>query len=128
MVGKSTLGSVATGNFEKPRSPSSAMASISSVVATGREINTAEKFIVPFGRLRFYLRFVKPVLNEDAEAGAQVPRKEPEHTRKTGPLMTFGPEVTGRQIRKRLTDRHGPVNSYWADLNPIRSHPLLRKV
>ena len=45
MVGKSTCGSGDTGNFEKPRMPASAIASVSNVVATGRAMKGAEMFI-----------------------------------------------------------------------------------
>ena len=47
MVGKSTCGSGATGNFKKARMPASAMPSVSSVVATGRLMNGEEIFIRP---------------------------------------------------------------------------------
>ena len=53
MVGRSILGSGATGNLEKPRIPASAMASISSVVATGRAMNGAEMFMDPFRSRQF---------------------------------------------------------------------------
>ena len=45
MVGKSTCGSGATGSFENASTPASAMPSVSSVVATGREMKGAEIFI-----------------------------------------------------------------------------------
>ena len=52
MVGKSTCGSGATGNLENASAPESAMPSVSSVVATGREMNGAEIFIPPARRGR----------------------------------------------------------------------------
>ena len=45
MVGKSTCGSGATGSRKKPMTPAIATPSVSSVVAIGRWMNGAEKFI-----------------------------------------------------------------------------------
>ena len=44
ITGKSSCGSGATGSRRKPRMPASAIASVSSVVATGRWINRAKNF------------------------------------------------------------------------------------
>ena len=50
MVGKSTCGSGATGNFANASTPAKAMPSVSSVVATGRAMNDAEIFMRPARR------------------------------------------------------------------------------
>ena len=45
MVGKSTCGSGATGSRRKAIAPASATPSVSSVVATGRSMNGADRFM-----------------------------------------------------------------------------------
>ena len=45
MVGKSTCGSAETGNLETARMPASAIPIVSNVVATGRAMNGADRFI-----------------------------------------------------------------------------------
>ena len=45
MVGKSTCGSAATGSMRKPMIPASARPMVSNVVAIGRRMKGAEKFI-----------------------------------------------------------------------------------
>jgi hypothetical protein len=45
MVGKSICGNGATGKLTKPSAPPSAMASVSSVVATGRTMKGEDRFI-----------------------------------------------------------------------------------
>ena len=50
MVGKSTCGSGATGNLANASAPAKAMPSVSSVVATGREMKGAEMFMRPARR------------------------------------------------------------------------------
>src|SRR5207244_8034506 len=45
IVGKSICGSGATGKFAYPRTPASAIAAVSSVVATGRTMKVDERFI-----------------------------------------------------------------------------------
>src|SRR5690242_12187551 len=49
MVGNSTLGSGDTGSFRKPSSPASRMPAVSSVVATGRAMKGADRFIMAAG-------------------------------------------------------------------------------
>ena len=45
MVGKSTCGSAETGSLETARMPANAIPIVSNVVATGRAMNGAERFI-----------------------------------------------------------------------------------
>jgi hypothetical protein len=52
IVGKSILGSGDTARFMKPRMPASSTARVSKVVATGRAMNGAERFIMARSRRR----------------------------------------------------------------------------
>ena len=65
MVGKSTWGSDETGSLKKAKMPASAMANVSSVVATGRLMKGAEMFIPPGSGVRL--------------AAAQAPGEAVEH-------------------------------------------------
>ena len=46
MVGKPTCGNSDTGSFEKLSAPAATIASVSSIVVTGRAMNGAEMFIL----------------------------------------------------------------------------------
>ncbi|MCY1352568.1 hypothetical protein D9M69_388750 [compost metagenome] len=73
MVGKSTLGSGATGSRPNERMPASSIARVSSVVATGRRMNGREMFISPAPPRRLRHRRRGPARDAGARRSSAAP-------------------------------------------------------
>src|SRR5580692_3353855 len=79
IVGKSTSGRGATGSTSYATAPARAIATVSSVVATGRRMNGSERFMrfgrSAFGLLRLGRKAVRQIVEKDVDNGRGVKRE-----------------------------------------------------